>query len=505
MEIIFDLDGTLLDTSIGVLSSIRYAERKLNLSPISDEKVWDWYGPSNVDAYAKNYVLSYEKAVKANEFHLEYSVKNATHLAKVYPEIIETLNKLNRNGHTLHVVTLRTKKFAKTILKNFDLSAYFEHICGQTDINNFVSKDTIIKDAPFYKPDKKLLLIGDTKSDYFASEKLNIDFLGVGYGFGYKKNDGLEHFAMHSEELLCCIENYLNKEIMQANKFGVRDSWEHYMSILWLSVLDNVMLNESAKKSTLGKTDIKKAVIVEIAPGARHKIGLALADKNFCGTLYVIDPHPIGLEVITNKYKENLPNAIVIGIEKPIIKSLEDIKENVDIILGNHILDDLIISNYLSSHDFITSFNSTKMTDSYEVLMDNWQKLIANKNTLKETINKTLYDLQTTINYLKPNYLILSQYYSNTFFRNKQKIQYSDKIAISVLGQLRHLNCIDDNKLVAQFNQRLPLIDVFYKQQWYIKNLFEPKHWLMMNLIKTKNISLTTLFSFERLLKDTGL
>jgi hypothetical protein len=293
---------------------------------------------------------------------------------------------------------------------------------------------------------------------------------------------------------------------MQANKFGVRDNWERYMSILWSSILDNVILNENTKEKEMRKTDIKKTVIIEIAPGARHKIGLALADKKFCGTLYVIDPHPVGLKVVTNKYKKNLPNATVIGIEKPIIKSLEDIKDNIDIICGNHILDDLIISNDLSSNDFITAFNSTKMTGSYKVLIDNWQKLIADKNALKETINKTLYDLETTINYLKPNYLILSQYYSNTFFQNKQEIQYSDKIAISVLDQLRQLNCIDDNKLDAQFNQKLPLIDVFYKQQWYIKNLFEPKHWLMANLTRTKeNISLTQLFSFERLLKDTGL
>ena len=69
--VIFDLDGTLADTSPGILNSIRYTQKKMNLPEISLEKMYSHIGPPMAESYNRNFGLTGDKLQQAINYHKE--------------------------------------------------------------------------------------------------------------------------------------------------------------------------------------------------------------------------------------------------------------------------------------------------------------------------------------------------------------------------------------------------------------------------------------------------
>ena len=66
--IIFDLDGTLLDTSKGIFNSVRYAEKMMGFEPLKDDKLKEFVGPPPKDMYMKDYGISeYDATILVKE------------------------------------------------------------------------------------------------------------------------------------------------------------------------------------------------------------------------------------------------------------------------------------------------------------------------------------------------------------------------------------------------------------------------------------------------------
>lgn len=184
--IIFDLDGTLLDTSPGVFGSVRYTEKKMNLKPVEDSELRRFVGPPPKEMYKTMYGLSNEEAQRAVGYHREYGVDRAIFEAKQYDGMQEVLEELKRRNYKLAVATLKKQVIAEKILEINSLSNYFDVIIGMDDKESFTKKMTIEK-AMFFLGVNKAVMIGDSEYDYKGAIEANVDFLGVLYGFGFSK------------------------------------------------------------------------------------------------------------------------------------------------------------------------------------------------------------------------------------------------------------------------------------------------------------------------------
>ena len=193
--IIFDLDGTLIDSSEGIFNSIRYAEEKLNLVRLDESLLPSFVGPPPTESYQKLHGLDLINAKIATKFHREYAKEKGLYESEIYPGMRELLLELKNRDCYLSVATLKSQSIAEEILKIFEIYDLFDSIVG-IDENESLSKSQII-DIAIDKIDlleKTPVMIGDTISDAVGAEKSNIDFIGVIYGFGFKNEKDVNEF-----------------------------------------------------------------------------------------------------------------------------------------------------------------------------------------------------------------------------------------------------------------------------------------------------------------------
>lgn len=185
--IVFDLDGTLLDTSLGIFNSVRYAELEMGFQPIPEEDLKKFVGPPPKTMYQEMYDLDEEMAFEAAKKHREYGRSRGVFEACVYPEMKECLDSLKEQGYHLAVATLKQQKIAEMVLDNFGLSSYFDSIIGMDVDESYTKCQTIQLAIERTRTTKHVLMIGDSKYDYEGAVAAGVDFLGVLYGFGFER------------------------------------------------------------------------------------------------------------------------------------------------------------------------------------------------------------------------------------------------------------------------------------------------------------------------------
>jgi phosphoglycolate phosphatase len=185
--VIFDLDGTLLDTSPGIYGSVRFAEQVLGLEPVDNSILYQFAGPPPKEMYKKIYGLSEMSAMEAVNAHRKYGMEKAIYEASVYAGMEDTLKMLRLNGMKLAVATLKQQKIAESVLENFHIYHYFDAIVGMDEAESLTKKETIEKVIE-YMGGSNAVMVGDSEYDYIGASAANVDFIGVLYGFGFHKN-----------------------------------------------------------------------------------------------------------------------------------------------------------------------------------------------------------------------------------------------------------------------------------------------------------------------------
>lgn len=185
--VIFDLDGTIADTSPGIFGGVRHAQKTLGLPEITPEQMNSFVGPPNEESYEKNFGLSGERLREAVRLHREYAVMKGYREIKIYDGIPELLRELREKGVRTAVATLKAQATADKIFKEFGLDVLFDAVVG-TYIDNPMKKSDMLLECmsrlACEKPDA--VLIGDSRYDADAAEEAGIDFIAVTYGFGFR-------------------------------------------------------------------------------------------------------------------------------------------------------------------------------------------------------------------------------------------------------------------------------------------------------------------------------
>ena len=189
-SIIFDLDGTLLDTTEGVLESATYAARILGYAELSHETMLKFVGPPIQNSFMQFYGCSKEEAQKAAELFRQYYMTIALFKAVPYEGIYKLCETLKQRGKQMAVATYKREDYAVTLLKHFGFDRYCVSKHG-ADNNNILKKADIVEQciAELGGCRDEFVLIGDTEHDALGAQNANINFIGVTYGFGFKTED----------------------------------------------------------------------------------------------------------------------------------------------------------------------------------------------------------------------------------------------------------------------------------------------------------------------------
>lgn len=194
--ILFDLDGTLADTSEGVIHAIEYTIKECGYSELPTETMRSFIGPPIFESLKKEYKLSDDEARTATEiFRCAYKDKFLLE-AKVYDGIVPLLSLLKSNSIRLAVATNKRMDYATKLLQHLELSQFFDHIQG-SDYENKMKKTEVIQACidRMNLSNSDVVLIGDTIYDFYGAKKCFVDFLAVDYGFGIKTSEEKESLS----------------------------------------------------------------------------------------------------------------------------------------------------------------------------------------------------------------------------------------------------------------------------------------------------------------------
>ena len=189
--VLFDFDGTLVDTSEGVFKSIIYALNADGKSAPSAETLRKFIGPPIYASFKETLGYTDEAKIEwlIKKYRERYSVLGLFE-AEFYPGIEELLIKLKENGIKTATASSKPKKFIHKILDGTGFAKYFDYI-GGTDFDQKESgKTEIILGALEYfncTDKSKAVMVGDRKFDIEGAKSAGVETIAVLYGFGSRE------------------------------------------------------------------------------------------------------------------------------------------------------------------------------------------------------------------------------------------------------------------------------------------------------------------------------
>jgi phosphoglycolate phosphatase len=184
--IIFDLDGTLTDPSLGITKGISHALTQMGMIPQPLNELKHFIGPPLIDTFMDHYKLSKYESEKAIKIFREYYSEKGLYENVPFHNINTLLNSLKNSEIKLAVATSKPQEFSEKILNHFLLGKYFDIIQGATMDNSLAHKKDIICETLKKFPEiekEKIIMIGDRKYDIEGAKENGILSIGVNYGF----------------------------------------------------------------------------------------------------------------------------------------------------------------------------------------------------------------------------------------------------------------------------------------------------------------------------------
>lgn len=188
--LIFDLDGTLLDSAVGIIHAAKSAVKEFGLPDQPDDFYNTFIGPPLTDSFSQLPNLNEQDITDIIVLYRRYYLEKGMFEAQLYPGILALLKKLKDANILLAIATLKTESYAHLICDNFGLTPYFDVIVGGNTACSLSKSDIVNTCIAFFgEADKtKYALIGDSKYDEQGAIASNIDFIAVTYGFDFSAN-----------------------------------------------------------------------------------------------------------------------------------------------------------------------------------------------------------------------------------------------------------------------------------------------------------------------------
>lgn len=188
--VLFDLDGTLTKSEIGIVNAVTYALSKFDVIADNKEELKKFIGPPLTMSFIKYFDFTEEKAKEAVVYCQEYMKDKGIYEAPLYGGIEEMLKKLKQKEKRLFIATSKPEVFATQIIKYLNIENFFDGIVGANLDGTRTDKAEIIASlidnyAIFDK--SKVVMVGDREHDIYGAKRTDIDSVGVLYGYGDMK------------------------------------------------------------------------------------------------------------------------------------------------------------------------------------------------------------------------------------------------------------------------------------------------------------------------------
>lgn len=190
-KVLFDLDGTLINSQEGITKGVQYALREyLGIDEPDLESLRCFIGPPLALMFDQKYHVPSEKIEPTVAKYREYYDAIGMNECTLYPGVKEALEHMHRKGYRIGLASSKPEPSCVQILQNQGVAEYFDDIVGASLGPERREKVLVLEEA-FRRMGvtdrSEVVLIGDTKYDAIGAVKAGIDCIGVTYGFGTRE------------------------------------------------------------------------------------------------------------------------------------------------------------------------------------------------------------------------------------------------------------------------------------------------------------------------------
>ena len=176
-NVIFDFDGTLADTSRGVLGTLGV--------PVPDESVLRGFiGPSLYTSFTGITGLDDERANEAIELYRSVYNPRGVYECELYDGMKELLSELKQNGVSLSVASSKPQNALDKVVDHLGIRECFDRVIGADPGVKHDDKADLVVAA---RTRENAVMIGDSRFDIEAAKKVGIKSIAAGYGFTAKE------------------------------------------------------------------------------------------------------------------------------------------------------------------------------------------------------------------------------------------------------------------------------------------------------------------------------
>jgi len=184
--LIFDLDGTLIDSRQDLADAGNAARVHMGMPPLADERVWSYVG-NGAPVLVRRLLgadATESQVEEALEFFLEYYRDHMLDNTRLYPGVQEALDRLRESGVTMTVLTNKPVRVSRAILEGLGAGSHFRQVYGG---NSFEFKkphpigiETLMTECGIGR--ERTMMVGDSSVDVQTARNAHVQSCGVTYG-----------------------------------------------------------------------------------------------------------------------------------------------------------------------------------------------------------------------------------------------------------------------------------------------------------------------------------
>jgi phosphoglycolate phosphatase len=186
--VLFDLDGTLTDSGLGVGNGVLYALAQMGFPKPSDDELKKYLGPPLWTSFSEYAGMNEAQTIEAVRLYREYYNETGAYENSVYPGIPELLARLVTEGKRLAVATSKVDYAAVNILQHFNMDHFFDVIAGSDETGELRGTKALVIEHALSElrmcDGTSIVMIGDREHDILGAKVHGIPGIGVLYGYG---------------------------------------------------------------------------------------------------------------------------------------------------------------------------------------------------------------------------------------------------------------------------------------------------------------------------------
>jgi phosphoglycolate phosphatase len=185
--LIFDLDGTLVDSRLDLANAVNATRAHMGMEPLANERVYSYVGNGApvLVRRAMGEQATEQELQEALEFFLEFYREHDLDHTTLYPGVRESLDRLRDAGKHMAVLTNKPVRMSRSIVDGLGVGSHFFQVYGGNSFEfkkpNPIGIEALMREAGIGRD--AAMMVGDSSVDVYTARNARIQCCGVTYGF----------------------------------------------------------------------------------------------------------------------------------------------------------------------------------------------------------------------------------------------------------------------------------------------------------------------------------